>query len=273
MPELDRPQNDGLEIPEVGPWSRDKHHFLHRYIKAFITAMKQKRWSGLHYIDPFAGAGLARIKGTDELDWGSPLIAARANPPFDRLHLCEKKTVAFKALTQRLQVVRSGDQLLCGDANQKVHEIVDAIPRGALSLAFLDPYGLHLDYETLRAFSTVRSDLIIFFPDRIDAHRNWRAYYWLDPNSNLDAVLGPDSDWRHVILDAPESQRPAKFRELYEQQIRRLGYTEFEYEGIPSNRNRLYWLIFCSRHRAGRDIWRGVSEKKRDGQRTFLPLD
>lgn len=63
MPELPPPDDDGLIIPEVGEWSRDKHHFLRRYIHAFTTAMKDKGWSGLHYIDLFAGAGMERIKG------------------------------------------------------------------------------------------------------------------------------------------------------------------------------------------------------------------
>lgn len=51
------PTDDGLEISTVGEWSRDKHHFLSRYIDAFTNAMKKKGWSGLHYIDLFAGAG------------------------------------------------------------------------------------------------------------------------------------------------------------------------------------------------------------------------
>lgn len=235
MPELDRPEDDGLKIPDVGSWSQDKHHFLQRYIKAFITAMKQKKWSGLHYIDLFAGAGIERIEGTGELDWGSPLIAARANPPFDRLHLCEQKAAKFEALTYRLSKFRSGDQVIHGDANQKVAEIVAEIPKNALSLAFLDPYGLHLDFESIRSLSTIRADLIIFFPDRMDALRNYLAYYWNDPNSNLDAFLGR-ADWRTTILNAPETQRLERLRQLYEQQIRQLGYTEFEMREFPAGK-------------------------------------
>jgi hypothetical protein len=55
---LDPPEDDGLYIPEVGAWSADKHHFLRRYIDAFTTAMKGKKWDGLHYIDLFASAGI-----------------------------------------------------------------------------------------------------------------------------------------------------------------------------------------------------------------------
>ena len=90
MHELPVPEDDGLLTPEVGDWSRDKHHFLWRYLNAFTTAMRNKAWAGLHYIDLFAGAGIERLKGSGELDWGSPLLAAQAKHPFAQLHLCEK---------------------------------------------------------------------------------------------------------------------------------------------------------------------------------------
>ena len=56
MFQLEPPHDDGLVIPEVGEHSKYKHHFIRRYIDAFTTAMKSKRWSGLHYVDLFAGA-------------------------------------------------------------------------------------------------------------------------------------------------------------------------------------------------------------------------
>src|SRR4051794_4025258 len=98
---LPPPTNDGLPTPKVGPWSRDKHHFLIRYIDAFTTAMKAKGWSGLHYVDLFAGAGIEEIEGGG-LDWGSPLIAAQAPTRFQNLHLCELKKNRCDALRNRL---------------------------------------------------------------------------------------------------------------------------------------------------------------------------
>lgn len=89
MFQLEPPEDDGLFIPEVGLWSAHKHHFLRRYIDAFTTTMRMKRWSGLHYVDLFAGAGIERLKDNG-LDWGSPLIAAQAPHRFARLHLCER---------------------------------------------------------------------------------------------------------------------------------------------------------------------------------------
>ena len=38
MPETERPEPeyDGFVIPDVGAWSRSKHHFLRRYIYACL---------------------------------------------------------------------------------------------------------------------------------------------------------------------------------------------------------------------------------------------
>jgi len=81
MFELPQPQNDGLYTPIVGKQSSDKHYFLMRYIDIFTTAMTGK-WKGLHYIDLFAGAGIEKLRGSEELQWGSPMIAANAPKPF-----------------------------------------------------------------------------------------------------------------------------------------------------------------------------------------------
>lgn len=174
MPELQPPNDDELITPEVGDWSRDKHYFLWRYLDAFTTTMREKPWEGLYYIDLFSGAGIERLETSQRLGWGSPLLAAQANHRFTRLHLCDKNRGRCNALAQRLQKFPQPSEplVVCGDANAKVDEIVGPIPPRALCLAFLDPYGLHLNFETVRALSQRRMDLIIFFPDHVDALRN-----------------------------------------------------------------------------------------------------
>jgi three-Cys-motif partner protein len=271
MRQLPRAEHDGLYVLEVGEWSRDKHHFLYRYMDAFTTAMRVKSWSGLHYIDLFAGSGIERIRGTGELEWGSPLLAAQIPHPFDGLHLCELNSTAYQALETRIARVAAGRrvQLLQGDANEKVQDIVRDIPRGTLSLAFLDPPGLHLHFDTLRVLARHRADLVIFFPDHLDALRNCQYVYEGDPNSNLDRVLGSEADWRSALKSSPQDGWAEVLRGLYVAQIRTLGYRHFEYERILMKQHPLYLLVFCSRHEAGAEIWRGTSQDKPDGQRTF----
>ena len=267
MPESVQPVDDGQYIPTVGQWSSDKHYYLSRYMDAFTTSMREK-WGGLHYIDLFAGAGIERLKESKALEWGSPMLAARARFPFSRLHLCEKSSVKYKALTIRASKVRADSQILLGDANERVDEIVREVPtRDTLSLAFLDPYGLHLEFETIRKLSNVRADLIIFFPDRIDALRNWEKYYLKNPDSHLDRCLGQGADWRSILNATPSNRLAEVLRELYVNQIRSLGYSEFEYQRINMKGRPLYILIFCSRSNLAAKLWRRISITESDGQR------
>jgi hypothetical protein len=72
------------------------------------------------------------------------------------------------------------------------------------------------------------------------------------------------------MLETPREKWAQILGDLYIKQIRTLGYLEFEQERISLPNGRfLYKLIFCSRHKAGGKIWRGVSRKKPGGQQTF----
>jgi len=228
------------------------------------------KWGSLHYIDLFASAGIEKLKESGELNWGSPMIAAQARKPFDRLHLCELRRNRHKALMERVGRIRDDSQILQGDANENVPAIANCIPKNSLSLAFLYPYGLHLDYTTLETLADIRADLIIFFPDRLDALRNWEHTYLDNPESNLDRCLGSGADWRLLILESPAERRAETLRNLYVRQIReRLGYNYFEYQRISYRNHPLYILIFCSRHERGAELWRNVSKTQPNGQRTI----
>lgn len=271
MFELPLPQDDGLCIPVVPEHSKYKHHFIRRYIDIFTTSMKDKKWSGLHYIDLFASAGIERLKTSRKIDWGSPLIAAQAPFSFTKLHLCEELSEKHHALEVRVNRFRPDSQIIQGDANKKISQIVADIPDKTLSLSFLDPYGLHLEFKILKVLANIRTDLIIFFPDRLDALRNWAAYYLDNPESNLDLCLGSGIDWRSRLSKAPTHQRAEVLRDMYIKQIRdKLGYTEFDCERITTIRgNPIYYLIFCSRSPTAVHLWRQIAEKKPNGQRTF----
>lgn len=263
------PADDGMLAPEVGPWSQAKHHFLRRYIDIFTVGMKNKRWA-LHYVDLFAGAGVEQVKDGNR-DWGSPLIAAQAKAPFAQLHLCERDPEKFDALSKRLNAFPqpSKPQLINDDANKAVKTIIGAIPSSeSLTLAFLDPYGLHLDFETVRALAGRRTDFIIFFPDHIDMLRNWRMYGGQD-ESNLDRFMGTRA-WRDFVQETPQDRLAEAFRHLYVEQVRRLGYEHFDFERIErSDGVPLYQLIFCSKHERGGEFWRKIAQRKADGQGSF----
>ncbi len=268
---------DGQWDRLVGPWSKDKYHFLRRYLQAFTTSMHQK-WR-IHYLDLFAGPGRCRIRKSDEVVDGSPLIAARARYQFYRLHLCDLDQRCTDSLRARLAAIPQPEEpdIRCGDANKEIHDIVGSITStGSLSLAFFDPTGLHLQYSSLQVLASRRVDLILFFPDRTDAARNWKRYYEPRKDSHLDKVLGPACDWRRELNRCHPDHRHQRLRELYEAQLEELGYIYRAHERISrpaaKGSHPLYLLIFCSKNPVALGIWQRTSQIAPDGQRQ-LPFD
>jgi three-Cys-motif partner protein len=264
----DLPVDDGMEIPVVGPWSRRKYHFLGRYLNAFTTAMKDK-WRELHYVDLFAGAGIARIKTTDELVYSSALLAARTRFPFTRLHLCDSKQSNVEALRRRLAVLPLANtpRLLLGDANDKIDELLSQVPtRHALCMTFADPFGLHLDFDTVKAVATRQSDLVVLIADNMDALRNWEAYYDGNPNSNLDRFMG-EPGWRDIFKSTSPDRQAAGLRKRYRERLETCGYAHFAEIRVQNQSDRdIYTLLYASKSKAGLTIWNGISMKDEGGQ-------
>lgn len=264
-------EDDGLVIPEVGVWTKKKHHFLARYLQLFSTGMKNK-WPQRIYLDLFAGAGYCKIRGTDEIVFGSPLIAATIRDPFTRIIACERDRSKTIALEARLKQHSSCDfQVVNGDANERIAQIVGHIPaRGTLCMTFADPYGLHFDFETARVLSRVRSDLVVLLADNMDALRNWSAYYDENPNSSLDRFLG-DPAWRDNLKTADSDNKAARLREHYQKQLKSIGFEHFGHERIQASCGQdIYTLLYATRHERGLDFWRKASEVEPGGQRRMF---
>ncbi|MEM6258984.1 MAG: three-Cys-motif partner protein TcmP [Planctomycetota bacterium] len=263
---LPEPEDDGLIVPEVKFHSRDKHYYLQRYLYAFSTSMQ--RWKYRYYVDLFSGAGIERVKDFG-LDWGPPLVAAQVPKPFTQMFFNDLDKKKSDALRQRLVAHPQPLQPVVynEEADVAVKRIVTSIPKqGSLTLVFIDPYGLHISFDSIRLLSQRRIDIIIFFPDRIDALRNWNEYYLDQDKSNLDSFLGTDL-WRSVLpVTNPESHAEA-LRKIYENQLKTLGFNAFDYLRIRSKENKpLYRLIFATSHPMGLNLWRNIAQRESDGQ-------
>lgn len=267
------PTEDGLAIPSVGPWSKRKYHFLSRYLSAFTMAMRNK-WPELHYVDLFAGAGLARIRDTNELVFGSPILAATTPVPFTQIHACDRDIENVKALQARLSRLSlpNPPRVIHGDANEKIVDLLARIPhRGALCMSFADPFGLHLDFSTVEAVSKLNGDLVLLFADNMDALRNWAAYYKSNPQSTLDRFMG-EPGWRDLLETVGADQAASRLRKRYEDRLReRCRYSFFAYQRVQNSRDRdIYTLVYATKAKAGIKIWNNVAGIDEQGQRSFV---
>lgn len=278
IPPFDSPDlvlgTDGLPIREVGVWSKDKHHFLRRYVDVFTTSMKGK-WSGLGYIDIFAGPGMCKIRDTGEEIDGSPLIALASPKRFDAFFFGDKSKDALAALQTRFlaQNAHVLPKLFVGDCNITADTIARALDPSALHLAFIDPTGLHVHFDTIRKLTARHKvDLIISVMDRLDLVRNIQKYYYPKRDSNLDAFLGREVDWRRAYDSLPDknaSHVSHLVLDLYQRQLQSIGYSCFGDRKRIAGTVPYYLLFFASKHPRGANLWNKTSGKDRGGQRSF----
>ena len=193
-------ENDGLPCPEVGSWAETKYRLLALYDELFSMGMKYK-WDQPVYIDLYAGAGYARVKGTNRILKGSPILALTVSHPFDKYIFCEESEELLEALKVRVARISPQAQAayIQGSCDAKVEQICREIPKGSpnnkvLSLCIVDPFDFGIKFETLRKLSSVYIDFVVLLAIGMDASRNYDHY--VDGHSpKIDEALC-NTDWR-----------------------------------------------------------------------------
>lgn len=259
------PSSDGLPGRCVGPWSKDKLYYVRSYLDLVSRAMRDT-FPERAYVDLFAGPGRCVLDDDSGEIAGSPMIALGVPFKFTTYHFVEADPQAMEALRTRVEHMGAevSVKYYPGDANDLVPRLVADLPKSSLDVAVIDPTGLHLRFESLRALAARRRiDLIYLFPEGMAVKRNLEKF--LDqPNSMLDEVLGTDA-WRSRALgrrglpELPEEEhweevvRPIV--EIFRNQLGRLGYVEVKLGSEIVVRNRrnvpLYYLVFASKHPLG----------------------
>jgi three-Cys-motif partner protein len=247
---------DGLAARVVGPWSKDKLRVVGSYMGIFTGSMKSK-WNGLTYVDLFAGPGICVIEGTKDELRGSPLLALDTKKPFDTILCVEQDDDARDALDQRVHRHTRGKtaEVLAGDCNEIIGQVISKMPRGFLSLVFIDPEGVSgLDADTMRALADQRLsvNVIVLFPQGMSVNRNRWQWIGAVEDTPLDRVLG-GREWR---------TNPTPEVVLFMELLRGLGFTFVESAGRAFRNRRgvqLYYLVFASKSATAVNFWGKIS--------------
>jgi three-Cys-motif partner protein len=208
-----------------GPWTEVKldavQYYLECYAKA-LTAAGMDIW----YLDAFAGSGdrevtseiggilegrpLEEVKET--LD-GSARRALKVQPPFKHFIFIEMDKVRSQALEAlRTEELDRDIRVFRGDANAELRRFASQPAWSQRNrsynraVVFLDPYALHVDWETLMALAaTRRIDVWYLFPLRDVVRQLARRYDRVGVKEPmLDRVLG--RNWRDLYEAEPERQ-------------------------------------------------------------------
>jgi three-Cys-motif partner protein len=169
----------------VGYWSIDKLDLLEDYLKPYAVIMNaqksdapnRKAWlDDFYYIDAFAGPGAVTMRENGSVDQeaqkyldGSTMRAVECRPPFDHLWFIDKRQSRKHTLTEELKRrdALHRASIVIGDCNKILDDILGQLERKRRvyrALAFLDPYGLQLDWSTvLKLANTKKLDVFINF--------------------------------------------------------------------------------------------------------------
>ena len=255
----------------------DKKHYLERYLDIFSRGVARK-WAGkLAYVDLFSGPGRSVIRGSGEEVAGSPLLSLKYN--FARYVFVDVPEV-LSSLKQRLNhhPKLSRITLIEGDCNVVIDKVLKALPPDHLTLAFIDPTGLQIQFCTIqRLVHNRKVDLLMTIQFGMGIRMNLPLYAKAEGTA-LSDFLG-NTGWREdVKAGGSQSQIARRILIRYMQQLRDIGYRtvrdrEIDIRSAQSNLL-LYFMVLASRHPLGEQFWRKTTQIGPSGQRLLnLPSE
>lgn len=268
--------DDGLPLDEVGPWVKEKHERLRKYVD--ITRATRRKWvkgsGGATYIDLFCGSGRSIIRDTREKIDGSPLVAFKTardgGVPFSQIYIADQAEERCRAAVRR--IVSAGGTCVSesGPAHQTIDRIMRRLNPFGLHFAFLDPYNLQdLHFSIIEALSKLRHIEMMIHVSAQDLQRNLHSY--TRPRDSRLELFAPG--WRNAVsLDQSQQATRAAILQYWISTIEDLGVPAAEHAELvtgTAKNQRLYWLVFVGRHKLARDFWDKIRNVSGQGD---LPL-
>jgi three-Cys-motif partner protein len=202
----------------VGPWAAAKLDALEAYLKFYGTALSKQPFTRV-YIDAFAGACITRVRGSnitteqspffdepddtkaqEEFILGSPVRALNIPNGFQRYYFFDLDETRAEKLREVAKEM-DGVTVKVGDCNPLIRNLASSLKsREIRGVAFLDPYGAHLEWATLKALAeTGTMEVVINFPlamaiNRLITRSGDVPDKWAE---QLTACFGTD-EWRTI---------------------------------------------------------------------------
>jgi len=194
-----------MKLDKIGIWSEIKLDIIKEYANAFTKIMKSQEWcKGYVYIDAFAGPGVHLSRRTGEFIMGSPLNALEIDNPFTEYHYIDIDKEKAETL-DRLTGDRTNVNIYQEDCNEILTEkILPSLPYKSYkrALCILDPYGLHLNWETIMTAAQQRTtEIFLNFP-LMDMNRNvlHKDLLTAEPDQieRMNRFCGTD-EWQEIL--------------------------------------------------------------------------
>ncbi len=162
-----------------GNWTQQKIEIVASYAKAYLTVMKDRLYFKLLYFDGFAGSG--DIFKENEYDFeiivGTTMKILEIDSPrsFDMYYFVEKNENNKKQLEQKIRIKfpQKDTHIVCEDCNKKMIDLANFLKKNLnyRVLAFVDPYGMEVNWNSIEALKGLGIDLWILVPTGIGVNR------------------------------------------------------------------------------------------------------
>ncbi|MDD4823628.1 MAG: three-Cys-motif partner protein TcmP [Bacteroidales bacterium] len=181
-----------------GPWTQTKLETFEKYVNAYLTIMNKHRdkydWK-LIYFDGFAGSGTRDQEkenpsellkdlfheGLDKEDLSvykgaAERVLSIKQRGFDDYYFIDSNKAASDKLKEKLKDFESPDRkmfFINKDANEAISNFADKLDkhRNYTSLVLLDPFGMQLDWDSIKRLARPHTDLWILIPTGVIVNR------------------------------------------------------------------------------------------------------
>lgn len=257
-----------------GAWTEEKLDRVEKYLIAFQRALSKQKFD-LVYIDAFCGRGEVAIRGGEELPLlnearkfsiGSARRALSLSTPFERYHFIDASEQAMSELND--WITQLHPQLVdrvffhIGDVNEQLPVALAKLSRKSeRGVLFLDPFGMQVDWDTMREVAESVLDLWYLVPtmalnrmisgtgkmpnsweqklDTFLGTKTWRERWYEKDNQGNLFLEEPDLVRRTASIERIESDFIARLKFLFQMAPNKLR--------LKDGNNILFTLVFgCS---------------------------
>ena len=147
------------------------------YAKAYLKIMNRQPWAKTLYFDGFAGSGLIDSSDDNDNIKGTALRILDINDPkpFDLYYFVEKDERNKTSLQQKIDHSYFGKNahVVKADCNQKLIDMSRFLKEHQefRALAFIDPYGMTVNWKSIEVLKGLGIDLWILVPTGVGVNR------------------------------------------------------------------------------------------------------
>ena len=160
-----------------GNWTEAKMEIVVSYAKAYLTIMNKQSWAKTIYFDGFAGSGLIDLGDASDVKKGTALrILDITDPkPFDIYYFVELNEEFKNKLQTNVDQNYPGKKICVvkEDCNNKLISMASYLKlnKDHRTLAFIDPYGMSVNWKAIESLKGLGIDLWILVPTGLGVNR------------------------------------------------------------------------------------------------------